>query len=478
MLTLKHLETLVVLLQPGAADASLESIKSLAAACNCSVAIGGASRRTKIGMINDILTALLTSTETLSTMMKVTELRAFIDQHNLESISKQTGGRARRTKDDMLVDVVVHLAKAAVANMTTNVAEAEAEAEVEAETMPSTPFTPRSEPESTSTEASPLSVADLETLLNPGNVKIGTLEGIGRAQQLENVGKLCLTGTKNGLTKAHASGNILTSLAERGVPARSFSGQLKALRDLVADHRLEVDTHTGGKNRRTNEDIVSDILRYASTPEYKARLIRNYTNEYTPTKTTATTSTTTTTTTTASVVLNGVRTNLFPKAEDPGVLDVRPGAAAATAATATATSEPTAASTADVFWGLFTWLGLIIGLAIWQWHELAGDALSDLKVALRRRLWYFLEELSIRSYGFLQTLRSLELDPHAPALKLALPGAAASLRLDRGTALLGLGAVVGWLVVLVAAACQSGRVKAATIPTPTRRYSRPSSRAR
>mmetsp|Transcript_107335 Transcript_107335/g.311858 ORF Transcript_107335/g.311858 Transcript_107335/m.311858 type:complete len:132 (+) Transcript_107335:252-647(+) len=129
-------------------------------------------------------------------------------------------------------------------------------------------------------------------------------------------------------------------------------------------------------------------------------------------------------------------------------------------------------------WGLFSWLGLIIGLAIWQWHELAGDALSDLKVALRRRLWYFLKELSIRSYGFLQTLRSLELDPHAPALELVLPGAAASLRLDRGTALLGLGAVVGWLVVLVAAACQSGRVKAVTIPTPTRRYPRPSSRAR
>ena len=52
MLTLKHLETLVALLQPGAADAPLESIKSLAAACNCSVAIGGASRRTKIGMVS------------------------------------------------------------------------------------------------------------------------------------------------------------------------------------------------------------------------------------------------------------------------------------------------------------------------------------------------------------------------------------------------------------------------------------------
>ena len=335
----------------------------------------------------------------------------------------------------------------------------------------------------------------LGLLLSPGDAKckLADLEGIGRAQQLENVGKLCQTGTIGGRTKADVSGDLLAALAGRGVPAGSFSGQKQALCDLVIEHGLEVDTSTGGSRRRTNEDIVCDILSYASTPEYKARLVREYTNGYRATATTTATAkakATTTARTTTSEALDPVRTNLFAhgwheeeKAEDPVVLDVRPPrpATATATATATAATEPAAASitnvaTADEFRGatvvrLFTWLGLLIGVALWQWYELA---LWNLKLAV----WH-LQGLSIRSYGvyrFLQTLQSLDL--HAPALELTLPGAAAALRMDWGTALLVLGAALGWLIVLVAAARQSGRAKVAAIPTSTRPYPRSSTRAR
>ena len=178
MLTLKHLEALADETPP------LDSLKSLATACGCSDAIGGVTRRTKSDMINDIHTALLASTEDLSTMAKDKELKKFIDKQKLP-VSKQMGGRNRRTKDDMLAEIVLYLAKTAAANAATIVAEAEADPPTPTPSAPSAPSTPTSQPTSTS----PLCVADLGLLLSPGDAKckLAALKGIGRAQQLENV---------------------------------------------------------------------------------------------------------------------------------------------------------------------------------------------------------------------------------------------------------------------------------------------------
>ena len=72
---------------------------------------------------------------------------------------------------------------------------------------------------------------------------------------------------------------------------------------------------------------------------------------------------------------------------------------------------------------------------------------------------------------FLQGLQSIDLQLHAPALKVKLPlPGAASLLLDRGTALLGMGATMGWLIVFVAAARQSSSRRAkiwANLPRPS-----------
>mmetsp|Transcript_41358 Transcript_41358/g.95534 ORF Transcript_41358/g.95534 Transcript_41358/m.95534 type:complete len:415 (-) Transcript_41358:201-1445(-) len=330
MLTPEHLETLETL-----TDADEESLKSLATACSTSDATNG---RTKIDMINDILAAMLAPTGDWDTTATPAELRAIVDQRGLP-ISKQIGGRTKRTKQEMLAEVVTHLAQAAEANALQADAEAKALSlrladMITTTAKPSAPFTPnrirrQSSPTSSSKPDSPLSVAELELLLSPEERKIEEYRALCEKLGLD-ANKLCQTGTPAGWTKVDVASRILVSVAEREERAGSLRGEHKALCELVAKHGLPVNTITGLKDRRTNEDIAFDILRCITTPEYKAHRVQSYT-----------TGPVTKTATTTTEPLDPVRanlTNLFDQAgneeqkaeEDPGVvLDVHPPPAAA-----------------------------------------------------------------------------------------------------------------------------------------------------
>mmetsp|Transcript_15475 Transcript_15475/g.32361 ORF Transcript_15475/g.32361 Transcript_15475/m.32361 type:complete len:436 (-) Transcript_15475:84-1391(-) len=422
MLTPEHLKTLENL-----TDADEESLKSLATACSTSDATNG---RTKIDMINDILAAMLAPTGDWDTAATPAELRAIVDQRGLP-ISKQIGGRTKRTKQEMLAEVVTHLAQAAEANALQADAEAKAlslrladEAAAAANMITTmAPFTPnrirrQSSPTSSSKPDSPLSVAELELLLSPPEErKIEEYKALCEKLGLD-ANKLCQTGTPAGWTKVDVASRILVSVAEREERAGSLRGEHKALCELVAKHRLQVNTITGLKDRRTNEDIASDILRRTTTPEYKAHRVQSYTTG--PTKTATTT----------TEPLDPVRanlTNLFDQAgneeqkaeEDPGVvLDVHPPPTAAVV---------TAGNTVYRFVLGFVLCVLCMGLCLTcvvagndLWKTLARFSLDSF--GTRRDVAGAILENAFRSgipggpLIFLQGLQSIDL--HAPALKL------------------------------------------------------------
>jgi len=488
-------------------DTPLEDLRRLASACGLSTAIGGRNRRTKHSMVVEVIEVL--STAELATSSTIAQLREFIDERQLP-VSKATGGRAKRTKDEVFSDIVRHLAMATRAIPVA--------VPVDDTTDIATPI--RASPLAVMGSSSPLSVSDLELLLSPGSstCNITDLKELCHKQALATK---CYTGTKSGRTKADVAVEIISELSERGVPAGSGDGELAALRDLVVRHELPVSKGTGGVGRRTNSDIVSDILQYAATPEFKAQMVNNYTNGYAPTKAKAIskanpeghseteTAATTTPTRTPKIATNArarnlepVRKHLFSASEqeaeeeeeaelpvsaddegrEEGHAEHREGRRrrrrqverrAQQEAGADPAASPAASPAEEA--GPLPVLLLILFACCYGFIQCIGDlnlVVSDAWQGLPAIPSIPWDEIGATIGGLVRFLIDslddvrlviLGLDVHAPAFELALPGGAL-LALDQGTVLVLLVAAASWLALLVASVAQRpDRLEAASV---------------